>query len=746
MSFFAELKRRNVVRVGIAYVVGGWLLLQLTEVLSELLKLPEGIGPIVVAIVAIGFPIALFLAWAYELTPDGVKRESEVDRDHSITRHTGKKLNNAILVLMALAIAYLLFDKFTSGMGSEPFSQESTQQAVGTGSEKSDLTPVETEPEDTRVSIAVLPFDTRSNREEDQFFTDGIHDDLLTTIAQIGSMKVISRTSVMEYKNTTKKIGEIAEELGVAHILEGGIQRSGNQVRINVQLIDAKTDVHMWAETFDRELTAENLFAIQSEISQKIAAQLQATLSPEETRRINTIPTQNLAAYDAYLRGRQLMATRQTALLEQSIEEFSKAVELDPQFALAWVGVADSHNLFTVYGTMNQDTAIPIRENAIEQALSIDASLGEAYASLGSLYDDTSRPEDAEQTFQKAIDLSPNYATAYHWYANFLTSFPLRSREALELARKALELDPRSMIIGSMLGGAYATQGLFSLAERQFQKLVDLNPDFAQGYNSLVTVYVFATGQFDKALIASRKSEELDPGNAIALMLQAIIYVQLGDIASAEATRSRIEEISSQHWSLGIADMMIASANNNPAALRESINWVLPRLKSNPGFKHGAAQFSLIHGDKSRSREIYVDANPGWLEPDQWQGLIDQYAFDACIFSWLLINTGDQSLGEQLLQRTTQYLDDDLAAVNEHVDVQAPDACYLVAGDTEKALTSLETQLAHNHIFGWDIRHQLPMYELIRFDPRYQAVMAERERRITVQREAIAKLDAETAP
>ncbi len=193
-----------------------------------------------------------------------------------------------------------------------------------------------------KLSIAVLPFDNRSALEEDEFFVDGIHDDLLSTIAKIGSLKVISRTSVMEYRDTNKKIPVIAKELGVANILEGGIQRSGNQVRINVQLIDAVTDEHLWAEIFDRELTAENLFAIQSEISQNIANALKTVLSLEEKTRINTRPTDNLQAYDSYLRGRQLMATREAAKLEQAVEEFNKAVELDPQFALAWVGVADA--------------------------------------------------------------------------------------------------------------------------------------------------------------------------------------------------------------------------------------------------------------------------------------------------------------------------------------------------------------------------------------------------------------------
>ena len=694
----------------------------------------------------VGFFISIFFAWAFELTPEGVKREKDVDRSQSITPQTGKKLNNTILMMMALAIGYLLYDKFSPGNGSEPFSQEPTAQVIEAGNEKRDSTPAEAEPAINRQSIAVLPFENRSNREEDQFFTDGIHDDLLTTIAKIGSMKVISRTSVMEYKGTTKKIPEIAKELGVANILEGGIQRSGNQVRINVQLIDAETDEHLWAEIFDRELTAENLFAIQSEISQSIAAALQATLSPEETARINTVPTQNLQAYDAYLRGRQLMASRQSAELEQSIEAFNKAVDLDPEFALAWVGVADSHNLLAVYGSLNQELANSIREDAIKRALTIDDKLGEAYASLGSLYDQANRPIDAEEAFQKAIELSPNYATAWHWYANFLTSFPLRSGQTLELTRKAVELDPRSMIIGSMLGGAYANQGLYSLAERQFQKLTELHPDFGQGYGSLARLYTFSTGEFDKAILMNRKAIELDPGNSNTLLIQALIYIQLGDITSAEAVSTRMEEIDAEHWGLGWTDVMVARGKNNPAATSEAINWVLPKLQNIPNFAQFAAVMALSFGDKERAREIFLGANPGWLEPDQWQGLIEQYAFEACVFSWVLSNTGDEPLGSRLLQQATQYFDVELAAVNEHVDNYSPDICYLVSGDKEKALDTIETQLAHNHLFGWNMNHQLPMYDLIRFEPRYQAAFAERERRIAAQLEVLAKIDAEAGP
>ncbi len=747
MSFFDELKRRNVFKVGVAYVVGAWLLIQFSDILLDNMDAPAWILQAIMLVLVIGLFITLFFAWAFEMTPEGVKREKDVDRSQSITPQTGKKLNNAILIMMALAIAYLLFDKF-SERGPEPGApnagpaveapagQSALTSTTGTTQQATGAEPVV-----DRQSIAVLPFENRSNREEDQFFTDGIHDDLLTTIAKIGSMKVISRTSVMEYKDTTKKIPEIAAELGVATVLEGGIQRAGDQVRINVQLIDAQTDEHLWAEIYDRELTARNLFAIQSEISQAIATALKATLSPEEKGRINRMPTDNLEAYNAYLRGRLLMATRQSDKLEQAIGAFRKATELDPGFALAWIGLADSNNLLTGYGSLSTEVSIPIQEEAVRHALTIDDQSGEAYASLGQVQATLQHPGQAEAAFQKAIELSPNYATAYHWYANFLLNYPLRSQQTLELARKAVELDPRSMIIGSMLGSAYQARGLYSLAERQYQKVIALYPDSAQPLNSLAALYGFSMGRFDKAIAMSRKAHALDPGSFNPLLSQLFGYLNLEDIEKAEAVRTQIEDISNQHVLLGLADLLIANAKNNPAAMRESINWLLPKLRLLPGGAQFAAQTALAIGDTEKAREIYLNANPGWLDTGQWQALINQYTSSACVVAWIMRNTGEPELGTQLLQQATHYLDDELAAIDEHVDNQAPDVCYLVAGDKEKALASIETQLAHNHLAFWDIAHALPMYEQIRFEPRFQAAVAERARRIAIQREAVAKMD-----
>ncbi|MEJ2402604.1 MAG: hypothetical protein P8Y52_14670, partial [Xanthomonadales bacterium] len=283
MSIFSELKRRNVFRVGIAYAVAAWLVLQLTDVIGEILELPAWGGKLILLMLVVGFFIALFAAWAFELTPEGIKREKDVSAETSITRSTGKKLNVLITALMALSIAYLLFDKF---LLREPPASAGPELAAKTATPaQNPESPIESAAQpagatdDDRASIAVLPFENRSRLEDDAFFAEGIHDDLLTTLARIGSLRVISRTSVSQFADSGKTIPEIAEALGVATVMEGAVQRDGDMVRINVQLIDARTDEHLWAEIFDRELTTGNLFAIQSEISERIARSLEATLT-----------------------------------------------------------------------------------------------------------------------------------------------------------------------------------------------------------------------------------------------------------------------------------------------------------------------------------------------------------------------------------------------------------------------------------------------------------------------------------
>jgi TolB-like protein len=263
-------------------------------------------------LLVVGFLLALILSWAYELTPEGVKKERDVDRSDSVTRVTGRKLDFFIIAALTLALVFVVIDQYV------------LEQPA----------PTTTISEDLR-SIAVLPFTNRSAEEENAaFFADGVHDELLTRLSKIGDLKVISRTSVLEYRDTTKNMRQIGDELGVGSILEGGVQRAGNTVRINVQLINAQTDEHLWANTYDRELSASNIFAIQSEISTSIANALRAKLSPDEQERIAEIPTQNVEALEAYFAGQQMLYRRDAQALQSAIKYFERAIKLNRYLAI----------------------------------------------------------------------------------------------------------------------------------------------------------------------------------------------------------------------------------------------------------------------------------------------------------------------------------------------------------------------------------------------------------------------------
>ena len=374
MSFLKELKRRNVFKVGIAYAVTTWILLQLTDVVSEILALPDWAPKLILLILLTGFVPALILAWAFELTPEGVKLAKDVERKTSITPKTGRKLDYIIIISLGLSLGYFIWES--------RFEQKTAEyEAAVTTASSEEVLPEDPEPqivhfngEVDKNSIAVLPFANRSANADDIYFTDGIHDDLLTQLSKIDAFSVISRTSMMEYRDTTKNLRQIARELNVAHVMEGSVQRAGDRVRINVQLIDAYTDEHLWAEIYDRELTTSNLFDIQSEIAQAIATALKATLTDSELASVADVPTDNVEAYDLYLQARRFSLNQSINGNNTSIELLEESLVIDPLFKLAWIRLADAHltNYWSYGGDpVNRDLALAAIEKARKLMLTL---------------------------------------------------------------------------------------------------------------------------------------------------------------------------------------------------------------------------------------------------------------------------------------------------------------------------------------------------------------------------------------
>ncbi len=462
MSFVAELKRRNVFRVAVLYIVASWLILQIADVGVSLLGLPMWIGRAVFLLLALGFPLALIFSWVFEMTPHGIRREKDIDRQQSRTGETGGKLNVLIVVLLIVGIASLIVDRLIPEI--TPVQKTESTQDEGTG-DPGAANPVErmanTAPDR---SIAVLPFENMSRDEANEPFTIGIHDDILTQISRIAALKVISRTSVMEYRDPgrVRNLKQIGQELGVATVLEGGVQRVGDRLRINVQLIDTRTDVHLWAETYDRQLTASNIFAIQSEIATAIAQALRATLTLAEQKRLAHVPTENTAALETYFLGKQLLEKRTQSALSAAVEYFEQVVELDPQFALGYSGLADAYMLLPEYSaTIDRDMVREKSEVAARRALALNPDLPEVLTSMGwnRLIHDYDW-EEAEALLSRAVEIEPNNASALHWLSH-VVSWQGRHEEALRWARQAVDVDPSSSLMNMNLSYILMEAGNF---------------------------------------------------------------------------------------------------------------------------------------------------------------------------------------------------------------------------------------------------------------------------------------------
>jgi TolB-like protein/cytochrome c-type biogenesis protein CcmH/NrfG len=455
MSLFRELKRRNVIRVAIAYIVVAWLLLQLADIILGNIGAPEWVFKTIMLVLGLGFPVAILFAWAFEMTPEGIKKEKDVDRTQSITRTTGRKLDFTIITLLVLGLVYFIWEsRFEADEEPDSTRQTTAGQAVPPASDTSDLSqPAASGP--SPKSIAVLPFTTRSNVEDDKFFSDGMHDDLLTQLAKIGELKVISRTSVMEYRDTTKNLREIGTELGVASILEGAVQRAGKQVRINVQLIDATTDEHLWAEKYDREITTDNLFAIQSEIALAISEALQATLSPEEKQRLEQRNlTDNLEALKAYQRSRLLAENFDVDNLRRAESEARHALELDPQFAAAWAQLAQIQLAFYWHIEIKPEHLSAARDS-IDKGRSIAPDLPELQIADGLYYYWGYRDyENALRVLAPVLETYPNNVDV-NKLLGWINRRYGRFEDALEHMHKALTLEPRSVELAYSLSETY---------------------------------------------------------------------------------------------------------------------------------------------------------------------------------------------------------------------------------------------------------------------------------------------------
>ena len=431
MSFFTELKRRNVIRVSIAYVVVGWLVSQVAEFAIETFGAPDWVLKIFVVFLMLGFPIVAIFAWAFEMTPEGIRRERDVDRKQSIVKHTGRKLDYTIIFVMALALGYFIYDKVENQAGDGPvtIAEVNVQEAPPV---TADTVPVDP-------SIAVLPFTDMSPDQDQGYFSDGISEELLNVLVKVDGLKVASRTSSFTYKGSTLSLAEIAGELKVDHVLEGSVRKAENRVRITAQLIDANTDRHIWSDTFDRELV--DIFAIQDEIANAIVDALRAELGVLADSGTISVKadTENLDAYELYLKARAMFMARDR--LEECIALFERAVELDPEFARAWEGLAAVYSIAESWDILDRDYT-NMSMGAAKTALDINPDLSMPYAVLGSKTNDIDHDViKSIEYLDRAIAVDPTNATAYLWRSIIRATLGFFDK-AINDTNSCLELDP----------------------------------------------------------------------------------------------------------------------------------------------------------------------------------------------------------------------------------------------------------------------------------------------------------------
>jgi adenylate cyclase len=569
-KFLAELKRRNVYKVAVAYGVVSWLLIQITTQIFPVFEIPNWGARLVIVALALGFPVALVLAWAYELTPEGLKPTEEVDLHKPFVRQKGRTLDFVIIGVLVSIIAVMTFGYFRR-----------TEPRVPKVPEK---------------SIVILPFADISPAKDQEYFSDGITEQIIDSLAQIRGLFVVARTTAFSFKHKNADIRDIGRQLQVTHVLEGSVRHGKDRVRIAAQLIDVSNGFHLWSETY--ESAEKDLLLLQSDVARKVASALRLELHLAETTQLAKPLTHDPEAYDLYLRGRYLLNKRTVNSIQKALAFFEEAVAKDPQFALGRAGVADSHILLGKIGAIPGQEAAERAWPAVSAALAIDPQLADGYVSRAILLTDFEwNWPAAEEDFRKALVLNPNSAAAHHWYARHLEQLG-RSEEALREIAAALKNDPLSPTIRVAKGKILFDAHRYREAVNSSKTALDLEPSFASAYQVLAEAYAHL-GEHTNAIEAASKYVEFSQGSGWALLELAYVHAVAGNRAECDRI---VSEVTARSGEFSPYDMAtIRSAWHDPdgampwlekAIAAHSVDVILirvdPRLdnvRSDPRFK-----------------------------------------------------------------------------------------------------------------------------------------------------------------
>jgi len=684
LKLFDELGRRNVIRVGIAYAIASWVLLQIVDVISPILELPAWAPKLVFVILAIGLVPALIFAWAFELTPEGIKKESEVDRSGSITSHTGRKLNLVIMASLGVAVALLLLDR----QFDKPAEPEQEIAAAISDEEK---------------SIAVLPFVNMSSDTEQEFFSDGITEEILNSLASEKSLKVAGRTSSFAFKGQNDDLRRIGDALGVDHILEGSVRKAGAQVRITAQLIQVDNGFHLWSETYDRELT--DVFAIQDEIANEILKQLRNQLLAEDEMVVVEAKRTNPVVYDLYLRAKQRIYTRKGSEIDIAMGELDKAIQLDSEYAPAFAqrGIATMLMSEQQYGSIPHNESNRRAKRFIDEALILDENLAEGWAALGLYYART--PAEAEFAIDhltKALSINPNLIDAGNWLQTAL------------------------QIVGDFKG---SLEILVDIAERDPL----YRPAFA---NAMMTFNAF--GKQDEAEALLQRIEAFDSSNPDLYLARAINYMYSGrhgeGLQQMELRREHAEMtgVARIFLSVGLARTMQferaieeGSLYWRPWALyetgRKDEGIALAYEQASSGYPENL--FALLNRS-GRSKEVVDFLEERWPTMANFAAENGADEFGYSIMSEVALaysRTGNQARFDetmQFIERQSTHLDE--LGVDNFIYSGNRAIEYALLGDADSAIAHLERAVSR----GWSTsgvpEEVVPVFAVLADDPRFQ--------------------------
>ncbi|NKI35600.1 tetratricopeptide repeat protein [Wenzhouxiangella sp. XN79A] len=696
-SFLHQLRRRNVLKSMATYLVAAWLIVQVLDVVGPPLGMPPWVMTFAVISLAVGFPIAVVISWFFEFGAGGFRRETDDDRSPAPQASSGV-FSYVIIGMLAAALAVSLISRDGGPMMSTAEAAPNT--------------------------LAILPLASLGVGAAGTGFVEGLHDDLLTVVSRIGGLKVISRTSVLRFGDGEHSIPEIGRTLGANAILEGSVQVAGDRIRVNVQLIDARTDEHLWAEIFERPFEVGAIFSIQRDIAQAIAAALSVALTGEDEGAIDRQPTTDFEAYSAYLLGRQRMARRTGDALAEAEAFFRRAISLDPVYAEAWAGLAEVIVLQHDYAGLDADTVQARAMPAVQRALDLQPELARAHGVLGDLRRANNDIQGAESSFQRALAINPNDSLSAHWYGVMLYGQG-RFADALQWHRRALELDPLSVTISNNVAQDLLALGRIDEAGAQYQRSLEIDAGFVPTYAHLAQLERFGHGRPDEAVRLLYAAHELDPAHSEypALMAEALLELDAPDAAARWAERATAN--AADHWWPSRAAILVALRRGDAARLALALDTYAPNLGAATWLPLSLRSDLLLDaGDLDGARELFVNALPEFLaDPPQVAGntfylapllAVVHQARDEHPRARMLL---EEALVTLRTLREEGYEDFDLAEVEAHA----------LLGNRDLALDLLEAHLDQDWMSLWWFIFESRTLQALSGDPRFEA-LAERVR------------------